>query len=138
MTYKFNVGDTVRRIKSNNGSLQIGSIGKVTEVVDNGQCYKIDIDTNCYSHAEDNLELVMTANGKKAKVVPEVLHVVLNTACNNFVQLTKNYEDAVKIVPSSGTVYKVYRLEPVAMLEHTVKVSKIVPEKKIHKVSKKK
>ena len=126
-TTKFKVGDKVRRINDNNGNMNVGDTGVIVEVsmADSTDCkVRADKDGVVYSHDNCNLELI-SSNKKSTKDKPIALHIVLEDGCNNFVSLKPNFDEAIKLLPSMGKTYTVYKLTPAAKLENTVKITKI-------------
>jgi hypothetical protein len=129
MTNKFKVGDTVRRISGNNCGVNEGDIATIIGVHSDGDYYTLDKGHLSNSHNECNLELVKSSDGKKVKVKPTELHLVLQNGCNNFVTVSSSYEDAIQIKPSGTNTNTVYKLIPVAKIENATKVTKIIEKR---------
>jgi hypothetical protein len=129
----FKVGDRVVKVKAytssqycrfggNDREVPIGTLGTIKSVNSLSEV-RVKFDNNVDWNV-DVSEISFAKGYKRVKAKPVELHVVLNDACDNFVEMTKSYEDAIKLLPNENIVYGVYKLMRVATLEHTVKVTK--------------
>jgi hypothetical protein len=108
-----------------NSEVPIGTLGTIKSVNSLSEV-KVKFDNNVdWSVDISELSFEKGYKGTKPpKAKPIELHVVLNDACNNFVNINNSYEEAIKEIPSSKNKFGVYKLVRVATIEHVVKVTK--------------
>ena len=128
---EFKVGDRVRRARGgSNSDMNIGDVGVVIEIRENGTDLKVRKDgaNETYGHSTCNMDLV-ESNGKSIKVKPIELHIVLQDNCKNNLGIYNSYEGAINSNQSNKENISVYRLVKIAEVSNVRQVKKINPIK---------
>jgi hypothetical protein len=83
---------------------------------------------NGYYIYKENIEIV--SMGRKKKVVPVELHLILVDSCKNFVSVENNYKNAEETAKGQIESVTIYKLVEVAKVSSERRVKKIRAKKK--------
>ena len=134
--YEWKIGDKLRFIDGNQGgpNYPVGTIFTANSDVctDSGETrvYLLIDGCNSSDYFCKRFEKVIGKEGKKPKVIPKVLHIVLKDDCINVVSITDNYEVALTTAKNDSSNVTIYKLLEVAKVTSERKVSILRPKRK--------
>lgn len=137
---KFEIGDRVELIERMDSDGKVGMRGTVKgensgatavefdDFTDGHSCGGLCKERSGYNCDEDKL-IKISKSGRKVKAVKVDKHLVLQDDCNNVVKVAYSYDEVITQKPSGNETLTIYKLVPVAKIENTTKVTKIIESK---------